>query len=374
MPITHAYTPGLTVSESVTLRKTRRLPLPGQVHVALGQPVAATDVVASTQLPGNVTTVNVAHDLNVNPEEVPRFVLKAADEKVQSGEIIAEYRALWGIFHSVARSPVMGTVESISDMTGQVLIRGEPLPVEVTAYVDGMVVEVLGDEGVIVECHGAMVQGIIGIGAEAHGKLALLAESPDQVLEAEHISEQHAGQIIVGSAAVTYAALERAREVGVAGIVVGAIYGDDLDRFLGEPLGVAITGQEDAGITLVITEGFGQIPMAQRSFQLLRNHAGEAASMNGTTQIRAGVMRPEVIIPHPGREVQPATSQSWHLTTGSRVRLIRDPYFGLLGKIVELPEELQTIETEARVRVARVELEDGRQVAVPRANIELIAR
>ncbi len=374
MPITHAYTPGLTVSESVTLRKTRRLPLPGQIHVAPGQPVAATDVVASTQLPGNVSTVNVAHELNVNPEEVPRLVLKAEDEKVQSGEIIAEYRALWGIFHSVARSPVAGTVESISDMTGQVLIRGEPLPVEVTAYVDGMVVEVVGDEGVIVECHGAMVQGIIGIGAEAHGKLALLVDSPDQVLEAEHISEQHAGQIIVGGAAVTYTALEQAREIGVAGIVVGAIYGDDLDQFLGEPLGVAITGQEDAGITLVITEGFGQIPMAERSFQLLRNHTGEAASINGTTQIRAGVMRPEVIIPHPSREVQPAPSQSWHLTTGSRVRLIRDPYFGLLGKIVELPEELQTIETEARVRVARVELEDGRQATVPRANIELIVQ
>ncbi len=372
MSITHAYTPGLTVSESVTLRKTRRLPLPGQVHVAPGQPVAATDVVASTQLPGNVSTVNVAHELNVNPDEVPRFVLKAEDEKVQSGEIIAEYSALWGIFHSVARSPVTGTVESISDMTGQVLIRGEPLPVEVTAYVDGIVVEVLGDEGVIVECHGAMVQGIIGIGAEAHGKLALLAESPNQVLEAEHISEEHAGQIIVGGAAVTYAALERAREVGVAGIVVGAIYGDDLDRFLGEPLGVAITGQEDAGITLVITEGFGQIPMARRSFQLLRNHAGEAASINGTTQIRAGVMRPEVIIPHPGREVQPPTSRSWHLTTGSRVRLIRDPYFGLLGTVTDLPEQLQIIETEARVRVARMKLEDGREVTVPRANIELI--
>ena len=57
---------------------------------------------------------------------------------------------------------------------------------------------------------------------------------------------------------------------------------------------------------------------------------------------------------------------------GSSVRLIRDPYFGLLGTVVDLPTELQTIETEARVRVARVRLEDSREVTVPRANIELI--
>ena len=374
MPITHAYTPGLTVLEPVTLRKARRLPVPGQVHVVRGQHVVATDVVASTQLPGNVSAVNVAHDLNLNPEEVPRFVVKAEGEKVQSGEIIAEYKALWGIFHSVARSPMEGTMESVSEVTGQVLIRGNPLPVEVSAYIDGTIVQVLGDEGVIVECHGAMLQGIIGIGGEAHGELTLLAEAPDEALVPEAITGEHEGRIIVGGSVVTYAALLRAREVGVAGIVVGAIRGDDLDHFLGEPLGVAITGQEDAGITLVVTEGFGQIPMAARSFQLLRKHVGEAASINGTTQIRAGVIRPEVIIPHRGGEAEPPRPQTGHLTTGSRVRLIRDPYFGLLGQVTELPEELQVIETEARVRVARVQLEDGREVTVPRANIELIAQ
>ncbi len=372
MPTTHAYTPGLTVSESVTLRKTRRLPLAGQVHVNEGQTVAATDIVASTELPGSVTTVNVAHDLNLSPEEVPRFMLKAEGEAVHSGEIIAEYKALWGIFHSVARAPVEGTVENISDVTGQVLIRGKPLPVEVSAYVDGTVVEVLGSEGVVVQCHGALLQGIIGVGGEIHGKLRLLAAAPDEALEPEDITDECRGAIVVGGSLVTYSALQHACEAGVAGVVVGGIRGDDLDRFLGEPLGVAITGQEDLDITLVITEGFGQMPMAERSFNLLRRHEDQKASINGATQIRAGVIRPEVIIPHLAGAVAARQSAVSYLTIGSPVRIVRDPYFGLLGTITDLPEELQTIETEAKVRVAQVKSEDGRQITVPRANIELM--
>ena len=73
----HAYTPGLRVTEATVLRKERRLPLPGEVHVEQGQPVTAGDLVASTELPGNVTSVNVAHELNLQPQEVAAAMVKA---------------------------------------------------------------------------------------------------------------------------------------------------------------------------------------------------------------------------------------------------------------------------------------------------------
>ena len=72
----HAYTPGLRVTEATVLRKERRLPLPGEARVGVGQEVAAWEVVAATNLPGNVTTVNVARELNIQPEAVPGRMLK----------------------------------------------------------------------------------------------------------------------------------------------------------------------------------------------------------------------------------------------------------------------------------------------------------
>jgi hypothetical protein len=42
-----------------------------------------------------------------------------------------------------------------------------------------------------------------------------------------------------------------------------------------------------------------------------------------------------------------------------------------LAKVVNLPVELQLVETESPVRIVEIELQDGRKVIVPRANVEL---
>ena len=368
----HSYTPGLRVTEYTTLRKARRLPLPGEVRVKLGDRVSARDVVAATALPGTVTTVNVARELNCQPQDLPRFMVKQEGEAVQRGEIIAETKALWGILHSVATAPVEGTIETVSSVTGQVLVRGKAVPVEELAYVDGVVVEVMGDEGIVIECNCALVQGIFGFGGEAFGELRMVATLPGDVLDTARIDESCAGQVLVGGSLVTLAALQRAVEVKAAGIIVGGLNDVDLDSFLGYRVGVAITGQERKGITVILTEGFGQIAMAQRAFELLRSHEGRMASLNGATQIRAGVIRPEVVIPQ--REGAPAeTHQIEGLQVGSPVRLIRDPHFGRLATVTALPEELQKIATESFVRVLAAKLVDtGEEITVPRANVELI--
>ncbi len=372
----HGYTPGLRVTERALVRRRRHLPLPGQVHVQVGERVSADQLVASTELPGNVTNLNVAHELSCTPADVPDYLVVSVGDAVEIGEVIAETRALWGLFHSVATTPVSGTVETISEVTGQVLIRGKPIRVEIDAYLDGTVIEVEGDEAITVEARAAFLQGILGVGGEAHGDLKLVVESPDAVVEADLIDDSCAGCVLVGGSRVTLEALRAAAEVGAAGIVVGGVHGMDLNEFLGEPLGVAITGQEDVGTTLVLTEGFGEIAMAGRSWKLLAARSGRRTSINGATQIRAGVIRPEVIIPEPEATWEAdGVDVSAGLAPGSYVRLIREPYFGRLAIVTDLPEQLQQIETEAHVRVLRARLEDtGEEITVPRANVEAIQR
>ena len=62
-------------------------------------------------------------------------------------------------------------------------------------------------------------------------------------------------------------------------------------------MGVAITGTEKLNTALIVTEGYGSIPMSEATFSLLKENDGKAASINGATQIRAGVIRPEIVIP-----------------------------------------------------------------------------
>jgi hypothetical protein len=371
----HAYTPGLKVVETALVRKQRRLPLAGEVLVKKGDKVKALDVVARTFLPGNVETVNVANKLGMPPEDVPKYMLVEEGTKVEEGQVIARMKQLFGLFTSKATSPVKGAVETVSDVTGQVIIREPPMEVSVTAYVDGEVVEVIGNEGVDVECVGTFVQGIFGIGGEAYGEMKTVASTPGDVLAPEDIGPECEGKVILGGSLATAPALKKAIEVGAVAVIAGGFHDRDLRDFLGFDLGVAITGHETLGVTLVVTEGFGEMQMAQATFELLASCAGMSASVNGATQIRAGVIRPEIIIPRPGKvmaKVGVEEGEESNLEVGSRVRAIREPHFGKLGEVTSLPVELQVLDSEAKVRVLGVKFDDGGEDVIPRANVELI--
>ncbi len=369
----HAYTPGLKVKLFSRVKKTRRLPIFGEVFVKVGDVVDYELIVARTEISGELEILKVATLLGVEPEDLLRYMSKKVGDHVEKGELIAHYNAFFGLIKKQVDSPMSGTIESISEITGQIIIRGSPIPVDVDAYIPGKVVEVLPKEGAVIETNAAFIQGIFGIGGEDHGRIRIAVESSDDILTVDVINPEDKGAILVGGSLVTLDAIEKCVEVGVSCIVVGGIRHDDLTSFTNEEIGVAITGQEDLGITLIVTEGFGKMRMAQATFDLLKNFDGFNASVNGETQIRAGVLRPEIIIPHDEVAEESAGEElSSGMVPGTPVRIIRQPYFGAIGEVVRLPVELHQVESESYVRVLDVKLNDDTIVTVPRANVEII--
>src|SRR5579872_731580 len=180
------------------------------------------------------------------------------------------------------------------------MLRDDPLPVQLRAFLAGTVLDVLAGVLSRIESVGGFVQGIFGIGGEAFGPIQIACRRPEQALTAESVTDAMRGAVVVGGGRVTAEALDRAKAVGVSAIATGGIDDQDLRDFLGYDLGVATTGSENAGLTLIITEGFGEIAMAGRTFDLLSARAGCEAAVNGATQIRAGVLRPELVIPWNG--------------------------------------------------------------------------
>ena len=370
-----AYVPGLKVTASTVLRLERRLPLKGEVVVNAGDAVRWDQVVAHTHLPGSVEMINVAARLGLEPAEVPECMLKTRGQQVTKGEGLARNKGFFGLFKATLQAPLSGTLESVSGVSGQVVLRGPAVPVQVHAYVDGVIERVIPEEGVVVRTHGAHLQGIFGIGGETAGEVVLATGDPGREMQVSDLEQTHAGKVVVGGALVTRQVLDRAVEIGVRALVVGGIHDQDLRDFLGYDLGVAITGSEDKGLTLVLTEGFGPIPMARRTFELLAANAGRRASVSGATQIRAGVIRPEILIPHldePEPRAAEGPQAGEGFVPGAWVRVIREPHFGHLARVLALPVEPVEIPTGARARVAEIELVDGPRWIVPRANLELI--
>ena len=372
--MTHAYTPGLRIAERTKVTSHRTLPLLGDVIVKKGATLQAEDVVARTHLPGKVHAINAVNRLGTQPKDLKEYMLKKEGDAVQKDEIIAETRPLIKMLKSVLLSPITGTIETISTVTGQILLREPPKPIQVVAYIDGTVIEIMEKEGVIMETTATFIQGIFGVGGETVGELAIAVNKPDDTLTTEHIKPAYKDKIIVGGAFVQHDVIDMAKKAGVLGIITGGFDDEDLKKLLGYDLGVAITGSEEIGITLIITEGFGKIQMAQRTFELLKSRTGAKTSINGATQIRAGVVRPEVIIPFIENISEEKIDKPIErgMEVGDMVRVIRVPHFGKIGRVKTLPFAPQKIETEATVRILEIEFPDGYSAVVPRTNVEML--
>ncbi len=103
---------------------------------------------------------------------------------------------------------------------------------------------------------------------------------------------------------------------------------------------------------------FGEIGMADRTFRILTSRNGDEAAVNGATQIRAGVMRPEVMVPWPlksGPATTDKTDAGGAMQVGLTVRIVRDPYFGRIGEVSSndptayLPTSAQATQVQARL-------------------------
>ncbi len=367
----HAYTPGLRVSAKTLITKQRMLPLVGEVTVSEGETVTSTKVVAQTHLPGNVQLLNIAHRLGIEPAEVKSRLLVKAGDPITKGQVLAENVGFFGLIRTQVTATADGTIESFSSVTGQLLLREPPKPLEVNSYIAGRVTKIFPGEGVEIMTEGAFIQGILGLGSERHGKIKNLAKTPDYELRPEDIDESCAGCVIIGGGSAPLETYRRAEEVGAEGLVLGSFHDDDLSAILGYDLGIAITGGEKLKTTLILTEGFGDLTMAHKTYELLNSLEGREASISGATQIRAGVIRPEIIVTHhetTGIE-KPASTET---AIGARVRIIRQPHFGTIATIAALPSEPAVVESGATVRIMQVTLPDGTTHTLPRANVELI--
>ncbi len=346
------------ITPLTTIRRERLLPSRGQVLVRPGEVVGPNDVVARCQLPGKVLVVDVARALGVRRERVARFLRKNAGDSVQADEPLAAPRGVWGRFRRGCRAPVDGRIVAIRN--GLVLIEAAATTLELTAHTRGQVTNVMPNLGVVISTVGALIQGVWGTGGEAEGVLKVLVDNPQKPLRTKAIDVSCHGTLVVGGRILDKQTLEQAVEAKVRGIIVGSVNADLLPVLRAMPF------------PILITEGFGALPMSAPAFSLLQANLGREAMISASTQTRWDVRRPEVIIPLRSEELPPEKPGPLALEVGMWVRVTRGSHLGAVGSVTDLPARPQAVESGCRLPVAEVELEKAGKVLVPLANLELI--
>ena len=356
-------------------RVERLLERPGRVEVERGDRVASGDVVARTENIEKSFTLYLANELGVPNDSLRKYLTKSIGSAVSEGEPIARVRR--GLRTAAVKSPATGTLIHVDDAEGTVTLTASSGPKELVALVDGVVEEVYADHGVAITTSGSRIYGIVGFGAEATGRLVVGSDRHDRELTADQVSSDWRGAIVLAGMTVGVPALNKMRDAGVAGVIVGSISEGDIRRYIApqDAAGVASFWSQDlaslgaaARPVIVVTEGFGRIPMADPIYEFLKTKAGFTVSMTGRTATGHQLARPEMYIAEDAGSGAPAPAA---IEPARQVRVVDAHRLGLSGTVVSGPTT-GTLSNGLLRDYVEVEFENNEREMVPAENVEIV--
>ncbi len=362
-----AVTWGPRLVRDAIIERTRSLPLGGEILVRPGETVAPGTVVAHLNPEGYLHFVNVARELDVSYNLAAGCLVKREGDPVARGEVIAARPAALGLLLAECRSPADGLIEKVYP-SGHLTIRSHPIPVE--AFVGGRVAETAPGEKVVILTRGTLVQGVWGQGGEKHGPLVVLAEG-----SAGPPRGTQPGAVVMTPDPLEEGLVRQCVEAQAAALIAPSAHYRDMPT--------------DAPLAFVLTEGFGEVPMNASVREALAALAGHEASVAGVMHLRAGVERPEIIVPYGepplarpplealrlGRRTQlyvRAARRPSELGPGTPVRCLRAPNEGRGGTVAKLPSAPQRTAAGTLLPVAVVLLDGGSETLVPLCNLEVL--
>lgn len=383
--------PQPTIANNILVRRERRLPVPGEVLVRAGQRVEPSDVVARGAIAAEPVRVDIAADLDMTPAAATRRIMVGPGQQVERGSVLAQKA---GFGSRASRSPVTGTFSGYDPATGtgQVVTEAEPLTLQ--AHLKGIVTDLIPYYGAVVETPAILIRGIFGVGQEQHGVLKVMVSSEDETLTADMVDARATYAIVLGGADVSADALRRMIELGARGLITGSIRSVELANFLGysqaggwrlglggvhsngwdfPPPNPGIASPVPPDFVLIITEGFGSVPMSPRTFEILAAHDGQEIAIDGSTRLRGGLARPEIIIPLARTTaVKWLEEQSARLAVGKTVRLLVSDYLGQVAQISGLPVGPRATRSGVVAPVADVQLPGGQHLRLPAVDLEVL--
>jgi hypothetical protein len=347
--------PVLHVIPLTTIVRERVMPVPGKVNVHVNQRVNPTDVVAETTYAREHVLLDIGRTFGVSASEADKLIRVQEGDRLEKGALIAEKQ---GLFSNSVKAPRAGRVMVCG--SGQVLMEVGDTRIELRAGLPGTVVQVIPDKGVVIRTAGALIQGVWGNGRIDNGLMVSLLEKPDDVLAADRLDVSLRGSIILAGQVHDLDTLKAAAELPVRGLILSSIPS------------TLIEAAYKMRYPILVTEGFGAMPMNSAAFKLLTTNNKREATVNADHFDRYTGIRPEVIIPLPISNEPEEPNQYGRFELGRHVRMRRPPNAGMLGTIVELPTGLSLLPSGLRAPAAEVKLENGETVLVPLVNLEVV--
>ena len=363
----------------------RMLSTAGEVIVRVGDQITPETIVARSVSAERPTVLFVASELGVPNNTVSRYLTKKVGSKFEQGETIARTRR--GLRTVSFPAPATGTLTSVDESNGTIVFSLSSGQNQLRALVSGEVERVVPELGATIRSTGSRLFGILGFGGEAIGPIVIGPDRGDREVTPDQVKDAWKGSVVVCGMTVGVPTLNKLKQVGVSGIIVGSLAEADARRFLsngsaggGEvrpavfwsgrhpdaPFAASTGG---APFVIVATEGFGRVPMAEQVFNFLRDHAGETASIQAETSVGHQLRRPEIYIAGSGNHGNGRASDE--LVPGRPVRLVGGRSLGTIGTC-QSPAYQRVTDAGVVTTVADIALPSGEVRVIAAANIEVL--
>jgi len=347
------YAPVVHYLKQTNIRRLRLLPVPGRLLVSPGQKVSPMDSVAEAPNPSGHFFLDIRKALKVDTATADELIQRKKGERLAKGDILAE---TGGAFSRVVRAPVDCQVTEIN--AGVMIMETQGEPVRIPAGLPGFIHSLEGDKGVTIESGGALVQGVWGNNRTDSGLLVVLCDSPDQELTVKQLEASARGSVAVAGYCLSGEVIRRAAEMELHGLILSAINPDLIHQV------------NNLTFPVILIEGFGRIPMNMAAYSIFHENERHDAALHARPWDHMTGERPEVLIPTPNQALPPPEGDEF--SPGQIVHIKMPPYSGEDGTILAMTQGLTNLSNGLRVPAAVLRKQNGEQITVPLANLELI--
>lgn len=369
------------IEKNVIVRINRVLSGKGTISVSVNQEVKPSDIIGTSNVSAGFRILNLASLLAVNPKDVAKYLKRNLGQRIYKGELLA-YKP-GGIFggEKTIIAPTDGLLDYLNPQSGEMKMTMFPKKSNLPAGVFGIVESVDEERGkVTIIAQSSRIHGMFGSGKLRDGILEILGKRESLIVRS-FISPKSEGHILVGGSLVYKDAVSDSISCGITGIITGGINAKDYRSMAGGRIAFPKKLENDIGISVVVTEGFGSIPIGLDIYEILSQYNNRFVSIDGNKGIidlpsydessmnraRSTKIPP---IPDGGVNLEQA-SQVVELQPGAYVRVVGNSYSGEQGKIIMIDDSPTLLLSKISSYLATIETK-RRKIKVPVVNLEKI--
>lgn len=344
------------VSSYTSIRRARLLPNLGQVFVRVGQDVNPVQVIAQSLPRGGYHTVRADEILNVQSDEIHEYLLVEPGASLRKGMPILRKPGKLGR-SKVFESPINGVLVDIQN--GTLIMQSSQETNDLRAMIQGRISSVVAARGAVIETRGALVQAVWDSGKEGYGKLRTVVRSAKEPLNADKVSGEVRGSVLISGWISSPDDLYRLENSGVRGVISGSM-----------PSKICMAASTFS-FPIFLTDGVGEQAMSEPIFQILQRADGKSVSML-TEQGGAKGQSSEIIITSASTQAE-SPFRVRPVENGDLVRVFRCDGSNLMGRVLSATSRPKYTSIGLFTPGAEIEFGSGNKEFIPYTNIDLIS-